>query len=338
MHRDRTILAGDIGGTKTNIAVVSLTAGRMVVRNTTSYPSSAHSSILKLIAAFTAAHPVTVDAAAFGIAGPVIGGRCEATNLPWIVDAAEIGAALGGVPSVLLNDLEATSYGILHLAPEDRLVLNEGRPDPAGAIAVIAAGTGLGEGGLIWNGSEYIALPSEGGHTDFAPRNELEIDLLRFLLRRHERVSYERIVSGPGLYTLYEFMRERLARPEPAWLTQALNAGDPSVAVSTAGLEAKDEACRQAVDLFISLYGAEAGNLALKLLARGGIYVAGGIAPKMISRIKDGPFLPSLFHKGRFSPLLRTMPVTVVLNDRIALLGAAHAVLSSTAANPFPVS
>jgi glucokinase len=322
------ILAGDIGGTKTNLAHVLVDNGRMTIGLSETYPSGAHASFMEIVRHFLAAHPERPVAAAFGIAGPVIGGRCEATNLPWIVDAAEVGRVLGGVPTSLINDLEATAYGVLHLHESDRLVLNPGAGDPAGTIAVIAAGTGLGEGGLIWDGARYLAIPSEGGHTDFAPRNEMEIDLLRFMLRRHGRVSYERLVSGPGLYTLYQFFRERSGAAEPQWLTDALASGDPSAAVSRAGLERTDESCRQALALFVSLYGAEAGNLALKLLARGGVYIAGGIAPRILPILQDGSFLAAFRDKGRFSPLLERMPVCVALNNRTALLGATHVALT----------
>lgn len=328
MQRQRTILAGDIGGTKTNLALVEAGEDRFGIRTVSSYPSRNHPSFMEIISHFIAANPITVEGAAFGIAGPVINGRCEATNLPWIVDTAEIGAALGGIPTLLANDLEATAYGVLHLGENDRVILNAGEREQAGTIAVIAAGTGLGEGGLAWDGSRYLALPSEGGHTDFAPRNELEIDLLRFMLRRHERVSYERLISGPGLFALYEFFRERSGAPVPAWLTEQIGGGDPSAAVSRAAMEGTDDTCRAALELFVSLYGAETGNLALKLLSRGGVYVAGGIAPKILPILRAGAFLSSFAHKGRFSPLLRNMPVIVVMNEHTALLGAAHAALT----------
>lgn len=322
------ILAGDIGGTKTNLAYVKQGGERLELGRSAGYPSRNHGTFQEIVRHFVTAYPQKIEVAAFGIAGPVIGGRCEATNLPWVVDAGVIGESLGGVPTTLLNDVEATAYGVLRLEAGDLSVLNNGEADSGGTIAVIAAGTGLGEGGLVWDGSRYIALPSEGGHTDFAPRNELEIDLLRFMLRRHERVSYERLVSGPGLFTLYEFFRERSAVKEPAWLTEQISGGDPSAAVSRAAMEGKDDTCRAALGLFASLYGAEAGNLALKLLSRGGVYVAGGIAPKILPRLRDGAFLASFVHKGRFSPLLQRMPVSVVLNERTAILGAAHVALS----------
>jgi glucokinase len=328
MNSATVILAGDIGGTKTNMAYVRVEAGSMKMGDSASYPSRNHVSFAGIVEHFVSDHPRRIDAAAFGIAGPVISGRCEATNLPWVVDTAEISRTLGNVPTVLINDLEATAYGVLHLEEKDRLSLNAGQAGPDGAIAVIAAGTGLGEGGLIWTGSRYMAIPSEGGHTDFAPRNELEIDLLRHLLRRHQRVSYERLISGPGLYALYEFFRERSGISEPAWLTAAMRDGDRSAAVSTAGMEGKDDACRMAIETFVSLYGAEAGNLALKLLARGGVYIAGGIAPKILPCFRDDTFISAFRSKGRFSPLLENMPVSVVLNDRTALLGATHVALT----------
>jgi len=203
-------------------------------------------------------------------------------------------------------------------------LLKEGTGVPHAAIAVIAAGTGLGEGGLVWDGSRYRALPSEGGHTDFAPRNELEMDLLRFLLGKHERVSYERLVSGPGLLNLYQFFRSRSTYAEPSWLKEQLASGDSSAAISQAAMEETDDASVKALEMFVSVYGAEAGNLALKLLATGGVFVGGGIAPKILPKIQQGPFLNSFIRKGRYSDLLKKIPIHVIMNDKIALVGAAH--------------
>jgi glucokinase len=318
------ILAGDIGGTKTNLACFSLTDGRLHLHTVASYPSQQYPHFEDILQKFIAGHPSKIALAVFGIAGPVIDGRCEATNLPWVVDARTIGTLLLLEHVLLLNDLEATAYGVLRLEDKDRLILNPGKPKPQGVIAVIAAGTGLGEGGLVWDGHRYKALASEGGHADFAPRNELEMDLLRFMLKRHERVSCERLLSGPGLHALYQFYRERASYPEPAWLQQEMSEGDPSAAISRTALEKKDEACVQALEMFVSLYGAEAGNLALKLLPTNGVYVGGGIAPKILPKIRDGSFLQSFTHKGRFSQLLSSMPVYVILNDKTALYGAAH--------------
>jgi glucokinase len=318
------ILAGDIGGTKTNLALVREESGRFILESLAGFPSKGRERFGEILREYLAAHPATITRAAFGIAGPVVKGRCEATNLPWIVDAAEIAERLR-VPRVgLLNDLEATAYGVLRLKPQELLTLNPGTPRPQGTIAVIAAGTGLGEGGLVWTGDEYRTLPSEGGHADFAPRNDLEIELLRFLLQQHDRVSYERILSGPGLVQLYRFFRHRTGTPEPEWLKAEMAGSDAAAAVSRAALEEKDGACSSALELFVSIYGAEAGNLALKLLAFGGVCVAGGIAPKILRAITSGGFMSAFTFKGRFSPLLAGMPVHVVLNDKAAILGAAH--------------
>lgn len=318
------ILAGDIGGTKTNLAYFSFENDAFTLQMFASYPSKQHSSLRDIVQQFTSGHTARITSAAFGIAGPVSKGRSEATNLPWVVDAGELASTLK-LPHVgLLNDLSATAYGILRLPENDKLIINAGIPEPHAPIAIIAAGTGLGEGGLVWDGTRYRTLPSEGGHTDFAPRNELEIDLLRFMLKRYERVSYERLVSGPGLYNIYEFLRSRSDLPEPQWLKEKIRNGDASATVSEAAMEHKDQVCVEALDTFVSLYGAETGNLALKLLSTGGVFVAGGIAPKILQRIQHGPFISSFAQKGRFANLLRRMPVSVVLNDKAALFGAAH--------------
>jgi len=321
------ILAGDIGGTKTNLAYFNVDDDQLTAKLVRSYPNGRFKSLTDLIRAHLQENPAGISAAAFGIAGPVVNGRTRMTNLGWEVDAREVAAQLKLKEVGLMNDLEATAYGTLRLGEEDMLLLNPGSPQRHGTIAVIAAGTGLGEGGLFWDGARYRAIPSEGGHTDFGPRNELEIDLLRFLLQRHDRVSYERVVSGPGMRTLYEFFRSRADYAEPHWLRERLDVGDPSAVVSEVGLEGKDAVCEQALDLFVSLYGAEAGNLALKLLSTGGVFVGGGIAPKILPGIQDGKFLDSFKRKGRYSTLLSGIPVHLILNDKAALLGAAHVAL-----------
>jgi glucokinase len=322
------ILSGDIGGTKTNLACFTFENGLLVRGALKSYPSKQFSSLTEVITCFQEETSLQIERAAFGIAGPVVNGRCEATNLPWVVDSSRVASAFGLQTAGLINDLEATAYGVLRLGQKDLLLLNAGVPQEHGAIAVIAAGTGLGEGALIWNGSRYQAVPTEGGHADFAPRNELEINLLRFLLTKHKRVSYERIISGMGIVNLYQFFRTQVKYPEPAWLTNQFTAGDAAAIITSSAMAGKDEACVRSLELFVSLYGAEAGNLALKFLATGGVYIGGGIAPKILPEIQQSTFLDSFTAKGRFSNLMKTIPVSIVLNDEAALYGAAHYALA----------
>jgi glucokinase len=224
----------------------------------------------------------------------------------------------------LINDLEANAYGIAALQPSDFFVLNEGAGGADGARALIAAGTGLGEAGLLPGEAGDRVFASEGGHADFAPRNEIEMELLRHLLRQWPHVSYERVLSGPGLYNLYRFLRDTGRGAEPQWLADRLAAENPSAVISETGLSAQAEICVQALDLFASIYGAEAGNLALKVKATGGVFVGGGIAPKLIGKLQDRVFMRAFVDKGRMSSLLEAMPVRVILNDQAALLGAAR--------------
>jgi glucokinase len=322
------ILAGDIGGTKTNLAYFDAGDNSLALHTNKSYPSQTYRSLDDIVRVFVEEFPADIRHAAFGVAGPVIDGRCETTNISWVVDSRDIARQLGLRNVGLINDLEATAYGTLRLGKKDLHVLNPGTLRRGGAIAVIAAGTGLGEGGLVWDGVRYRALPSEGGHSDFAPRNELEMELLRFLVGRFGQVSWERLVSGPGLYNIYQFLRSRAGSPEPSWLSEQISNGDPSAAVSQAALQEKDSVCVQAVEMFVSLYGAEAGNLALKFLATGGVYVGGGIAPKLLDKIRRGTFLQSFVQKDSYSKLMQSMPLYVVLNEKTALYGAAHYAIS----------
>jgi glucokinase len=317
------ILAGDIGGTKTNLAYFTEDGGVLTQHFARSYPSKQHPSLSAIIKQFIQESPQMIDEAAFGIAGPVVNGRCEATNLPWVVDARSIASEFGVKRVGLLNDLEATAYGVLRLQAKDKLPLNTGIAQQHAAIAVIAAGTGLGEGGLAWNGTRYQTLPSEGGHSDFAPRNELEIQLLRFLLTKYTRVSNERLVSGMGIVNIYQFFRTQVNYREPQWLADEMR-GDAAAAISSAALAGKDEACIKTMEMFVSLYGAEAGNLALKLLSTAGVHIGGGIAPKILPLLQQATFMDAFTNKGRLSSLMMNMPVFVVLNDKTALLGAAH--------------
>jgi glucokinase len=230
-----------------------------------------------------------------------------------------------GIESVsLINDLEATAYGIFTLDNTEFTVLNEGSPQLEGNMALIAAGTGLGEAIIYWDGSHYRPSASEGGHADFAPRNPLEIELLRYLVDRFRHVSYERVVSGPGLLNIYNFLKDGDYFKEPAWLAEKLAAADPGAVISEAALTGEAEICIHALNLFVSIYGAEAGNLALKAKARGGIFVGGGIAPKILEKLTDGSFLKAFTDKGRFAEFLLTIPVKVILNEETALRGAAY--------------
>jgi len=316
------VLAGDIGGTSTRLAYFDTTGGTLLPVVEKRFPSREAGSLLEIVTCFTAEHGLAAEQACFGIAGPILQGRVRTPNLPWSVDAAELALTLG-LPTVrLINDLEANAYGIDLLGPDDLLHLNLGIPDPTGTIAVVSAGTGLGEALAYWDGSSHRPLRSEGGHADFAPRNELEAELLLFLRAEHGRVSTERVVSGPGLRNIYRFLRDARHLPETPTIAEEMRQGDQSAAITRAALAGECPLCEQTLDLFVSLYGAEAGNVALRSLATGGVYLGGGIAPKIIERLKRSGFMVAFTSKGRLSPLLENIPVRVILNDRTALLGA----------------
>jgi glucokinase len=315
------ILAGDIGGTKTNLALFD--GQDPVPTCLETYPSDDFPDLGEMIGEFLVEHPAGIEEAAFGVAGPVQDGRVEKINLAWTVDAAEVAASLGLAQVGLLNDLEANAWGIRALGPDDLEVLHAGDPDAAGNQAVIAAGTGLGEAGLYWDGKRHHVFPSEGGHADFAPRTELQLELWRYLSAHLRHVSYERVCSGMGLVNIHGFLSDRRNSPQPAWLRQEMEGGDPAAAISKAALAGEDETCVQALDLMVEIYGAEAGNLALKLMATGGVYIGGGIAPKILPKLRDGAFARQFIGKGRFTALLEGVPVYVILNDKTALLGAA---------------
>lgn len=321
------LLAGDIGGTKTVLALYEPAAGSPRELFSAVFASREHASLAAILARFRDEHPeARVAAACFGVAGAVVGGRVSTTNLPWpTLDEAELSAALAGAPVKLLNDLEAAAIGMLELPASELVALNpeagEGR---TGNVAVIAAGTGLGEGFLVWDGERHHAVACEGGHTGFAPRNEEEIGLLRFLQAEYGRVSWERLLSGPGIHDLYRFLRSVSDEAEPAWLTERLAADDPGRVIGEAAMAKEDAVCERTIVLFCSLYGAEAGDLALKTLAVGGVYVGGGIAPRLLATLRSGGFMASFTDKGRFRELMRTIPVRVATNPRAPLLGAAR--------------
>ena len=315
------ILAGDVGGTKTNLAVFDARL-RPVLSGT--FSSSERGGLGEIVREFVADAGRGFDRACFGVAGPVIDGRSRITNLPWVVDAKALAAELGIAAVWLLNDLEATAYGIAALKEEELVVLSAGAPGARGNAAIIAAGTGLGEAGMYWDGSGHRPFACEGGHGDFSPRDDLEIELLRYLRARMVRVGWERILSGPGLHRIYEFLRDTGRGEEPAWLVERLRVEDPTAAISGAALEGTSPLCSKALDLFVSLYGAEAGNLALKVMATGGVYVGGGIAPRILERLRGPLFMDAFTAKEPMRDLVASIPVRVILNDRCALLGAAR--------------
>lgn len=318
------ILAGDIGGTKTDLALFHSDRNQLSEVRHETYPSKEFRSLDELIRIFLKREDRAIDSACFGVAGPVLNGRCETTNLPWIVDAKELSESFKISSVIVLNDLEAMAYGTLSLAEKDFYPLNSVASNARGNRCLIAAGTGLGEAILFCNGPDFLISATEGGHVDFAPRNETEIRLLEFMLHRHPRVSYERILSGPGVYQIYQFLLEASASQEPAWLRESLDQGDPGEVISEAALSGKSDLCEKTLNLFISIYGSEAGNLALKVMARGGVYIGGGIARKLLRKLKEGTFVNSFRDKGRMSPLMSQMPVKVILNQNTSLLGAAQ--------------
>jgi glucokinase len=317
------ILAGDVGGTKVHLALYDFIDGKLVYSRDQRFAAKEYSGLEEIVKEFLG--PQKVTAACFGVPGPVRNGRLRLTNLPWTLDSHELSVSLGVTHVFLINDLEANGYGVSELTADQIYTLSEGDVSQIGNRALIAAGTGLGEALLIWNGRSHTPYPSEGGHADYAPRNEDEIDLLRFLKQKYNgRISYERVISGMGLTSIYEFLREVRGMEEPAWLTEKLAAAhDINSVITEMALSAKSEICEKALDMFVSAYGAEAGNLALKVLSVGGLYVGGGIAPRIIEKLKDGTFLKAFTDKGRLSQLLINMPVRIILEPRAAQMGAA---------------
>jgi glucokinase len=344
------ILAGDIGGTKTLLALYDWKDQRVEPVRQESYWSADYGSLEEVLTEFleeesesitdieieeeatkseeSKTYPAsssspTLTGACFGVAGPVLSNICRTTNLPWVIDGKKIAQHLEIKEARLLNDLEATAYGLMELQPDELESLNPSAFDPkTGTRALIAAGTGLGEAMLFWDGNRYHVHPSEGGHSNFAPNSDLEIELLRYLRTSYLHVSYDRVLSGPGIHTMYQFLRDT-QKNEPTWFAERLPTGDPAVLITEAALTGKPEICAQSLKLFISIYGGEAANLALKTLAIGGVYLGGGIAPKILPLLRDGTFMKSFLDKGRHKRLMNKIPVHVILNPHTALLGAA---------------
>jgi glucokinase len=318
------ILAGDIGGTNARLAYFQSQNGRFKLVSERVFPSREHAGLGEIVTRFLDESGERPEAACFGIAGPVRNGRVETSNLPWVIEQSVLANQIHLAATLLINDLEASAWGMGALAPEDLVTLNPGAGSVAGNQAVVAPGTGLGEAGLFWDGLRHHVFACEGGHTDFAPRGDLQIELLRFLTKRFGHVSYERILSGPGLVNVYEFLSESGCANESEELATAMQSGDPAAAISKAALKGNDPLAAKALDLWIAVYGAEASNLALKIMSTGGLFLAGGISPKILPRLQGSVFMESFLNKGRMRPLVEAMPVHVVTNEKAGLIGAAR--------------
>jgi len=325
------ILAGDIGGTHTRLALFEENEGRLLKTQSRVYPSRDHKGLDEIVSLFLSEQQASVSAACFGIAGPVVNGHVSTPNLAWVVDALQLTRLLQVQEVSLINDLQAHASGIDELCDADFVDLNT-TAQGEGNGALIAAGTGLGEAGLYWDGTRRYAFASEGGHSDFAPRNDIEVDMFRYLRTKFGRVSYERIVSGKGLRNVYDFLRDSGIEEEPAWLRDELaHASDGGATISHVGMNGKAAICERALDIFISVYGAEAGNLALKFLATGGVFLSGGIAARILPRLQRPAFLLAFVNKGRLQPLMEKIPVRVINNDQVGVLGAARHALHQMA-------
>src|SRR5215471_2441203 len=322
------ILAGDIGATHSRVAAFNSEGNKLPLVVEKIYNSQEHGGLAEILADFVRTEGIPVHTACFGVAGPVRHGRSKISNLPWTIDSRELAKQLRLQTVGLINDLEAYAYGMDALESKDFVTLQQGAEDAEGNTAVISAGTGLGQAGLVWDGFRHVPFASEGGHSDFAPHNEIEIELLRHLFKKHGRVSYERVLSGPGVKSIYEFLRETKRAEEPKWLEEQMRAAkDQPALISQLALEHKAPICEQTLDIFVSVYGGEAGNCALKFMSTGGMFIGGSIAAKILPKMKEEVFLQAFREKGRMQNLLEEMPVKVVLNDDAGLLGAARSAL-----------
>ena len=322
-------MAGDIGGTKTHLGLFHMGKRRPILKVIESYPSGEASGPESLLEHFLNKHPVPVKNACFGIAGPVIGGRSQTTNLPWHVSEKKIRKHFGWSRIRLINDLTATAMAIPLLRGKEIFTLNKGRSNKGKNMALIAPGTGLGEALLVFREGQLVPVPSEGGHVDFAPSSTEDIPLWAHLHRRFGHVSIERVLSGPGLMNIYAWLKGSGKYKEPLWLAEAMKNEDPAKAVTKAALEKKHPLCVETLNRFVSLLGAAAGNLALTGMATGGVYLGGGIPPKILPKLKEDRFMKAFTSKGRFQGLLEAIPVRVILNEKAALLGAAHCAAQS---------
>lgn len=320
------ILAGDVGGTKVHLALYDFQHGSLVHLQDKRFPAQEHDGLQEIVRKFLKECPEgEINAACFGVPGPVRQGRLKLTNLPWTLDSQQLSSNLEIQHVFLINDLEANGYGVAELNAEQLYTLNEGDRGAVGNRALVSAGTGLGEGVMVWDGRRHVPMASEGGHCDFAARNELEVELLQYLMKKLKgRVSFERVVSGQGIQNIYEFLRDVKKMEESPELKERIqNEEDPNAVIGELGDSGENELCARTLELFVSAYGAEAGNMALKVLAVGGMFIGGGIAPKILKTMRSGAFMKGFTDKGRLSDLLVKAPVHVILESRCALMGAA---------------
>lgn len=319
------ILAAEIGATRTRLAAFETEGNRLSCVVEKTYPSQKHEGLAGILADFIKTEGIPVHSACFGVAGPVRAGRSKISNLPWIIDASELAKQLKLNSVGLLNDLEAYAYGIDGLESKDFIPLSDGSEDADGNRAVISAKTGLGMAGLYWDGFRHHPFACEGGHADFAPRNELQTELLVYLQKKYGRISCERILSGPGIKNIYDFLRDAHKAEEPDWLrTQIASAPDPPALISQLALEGKSAICDQTMSIFVSVFGAQTGNCALNFMSTGGIFIGGSIAAKIVPKMKDPVFMESFLDKGRMGALLKDVPVKIVVNDDCGMIGAAR--------------
>ncbi len=319
------ILAGDVGATHTRLAAFDADGNKLQSVVEKVYETQHHRGLAEMIGDFIRTEGVPVHQACIGVAGPVRDGKSQPSNIPWLIDSRQLAQQLKLSSVGLLNDLEAYAYGIEALESADFITLREGASSPEGNMAVISATTGLGEAGLYWDGFRQHPFACEGGHADFSPRNELELELARYLLAQYHHVSWERVLSGPGIKNIYDFLRDTRRAEEPAWLKeQVAHASDPPALISHLALEKKAPLCEQTLDVFVGAYGGEAGNCALKFMSTGGLFIGGSIAAKIVPKMKEPIFMESFLAKGRMRTLLEDMPVKIVMNDSSGLIGAAR--------------
>ncbi len=316
------ILAGDVGGTKSSLVLFQISNGQLSILKEGIYPTRDHKSFVALAGSFLGKKSSPIDGVCLGVAGPVNQGKVQGTNFPWEITVDKIRKGLRVKWVSLINDMEANAYGLSALQHKDLEILKSGS-EIAGNAAIISSGTGLGEAGLYWDGAQYHPFATEGGHCDFSPRNELDIELWRFLHQKYGHVSWERVVSGPGICDIHYFLRQFRNQPEPKGFFEENLKEDCAKVITTAALEGSDPICVETLELFIRFLAAEAAQLALKTKATGGIYIGGGIVPKILKGINKELFHKNFVQSGRMNPLLEMVPVTVVLNEKTALLGAA---------------